>query len=247
MKIFVETTTGRLVPNGIPAQLDPGGVQNIELGFLTNGVLGLLPEDTAITLFAYNPTDLGTPLFSVNAWTSDPDRKIYKATVDTLADLLAWIKSALWRGKITYGVTTTPLFHWIYGGDQSSRGKAATVVLAAPGPGRYLVPLLFQGQLTLNQVFGYFKAQQAGQVLGIQISAQEVPTGADVHVRLVDGGAVDQGVQAVLSAGNRVQETIFAQPLPFAAAAVLEGKLTQIGSGAPGAWLTANLICQALA
>ena len=107
---------------------------------------------------------------------------------------------------------------------------------------REYVSLLFFGDLVDEQLFGYFKANAACSIVGVQLTAQEAPAGAAVTMDLVYGADAEQTKIATLADGASVQETIFATPLAVAEGGVIRGKIKSIGSGSPGGYLTANLI-----
>ncbi|PTX95768.1 hypothetical protein [Opitutus sp. ER46] len=104
--------------------------------------------------------------------------------------------------------------------------------------------LNFVGQLKLNQLFGFYKAPAPVAIRGVQLAAQTAPTGADVTVELVDPDGVSLGRTATLPAGKTYADVTFATPLPVLAGALVRAKVTQIGSGAAGGYLTANLVVQ---
>lgn len=105
--------------------------------------------------------------------------------------------------------------------------------------------LHFTGNLSLNQIFGYYVAPAACVVKGVQLFAQKAPAGADVVVTLVDADGNSLSRTATLPAGASTTNVTFGTPLPLLNAATVRAKITQVGTGAnPGAYLTANLIVQ---
>ena len=122
----------------------------------------------------------------------------------------------------------------------------ASYLTAAQSDARYvrefLVPMAFAGELTDEQVFGYFKARSACRVIGAQLFAQIAPTGAAVTVDLINGAATEQTKIATLAAGAAVQETIYGAALVLAAGDVIRAKLKSVGSAEHGEFLTCNLI-----
>jgi hypothetical protein len=117
--------------------------------------------------------------------------------------------------------------------------------LAPPTDDTMLTPaLLFAGQLTAAQLFGFYKPATVVAVLGVQLNAQVAPVGADVIIELVDSDGTGLGRTATLPAGEAFAAVTFGTPLPLAANTLLRGKVTQVGSSTPGSFLTANLIVQ---
>lgn len=99
--------------------------------------------------------------------------------------------------------------------------------------------LKFEGSLILNQIFGYFSPAEAVTITDAQIAVQTEPTGADVILTLVDGSGTSLGVTLTLPAGTA---GVALQPnLAVAAAGVVRVKITQIGSTAPGGYLSLTL------
>jgi hypothetical protein len=102
---------------------------------------------------------------------------------------------------------------------------------------------LFAGKIAVGQAEGFWRAKAACQILGLQLNAQDAPTGASVEVDLTKNG-VDQGKIAVLVAGAKAQETIFAAPLAVAVGDLIRFKPTQVGSTKPGTNLAVKAIVQ---
>lgn len=121
-----------------------------------------------------------------------------------------------------------------------------TPTVGAPTDDTMHTPALtFVGNLILNQVFGFYKAQAASVIKGVQLNVQKIPAGADVIVELVDADGISLARTATLPAGEGFKEIVFVTPLPLLVGAVVRAKITQIGAGAtPGAYLTCNLIVQ---
>lgn len=103
----------------------------------------------------------------------------------------------------------------------------------------YSAPLFFIGSLVLNQIFGYFSPAQAATVSGAQVFMQTPPTGADAVFTLVDGTGTSLGVTVTCPAGQTTGSGTFT--LSLAAGAVVQAKITQIGSTASGGYATVVL------
>jgi hypothetical protein len=108
--------------------------------------------------------------------------------------------------------------------------------------GTRLVSMLFFGELIEDQLFGFFKAPTAYQIIGAQIAAQIAPEGADVTVDLVNALNAEQGRIATLADGSSAQETIFGTPLQLAAGTIIRAKILTTGTTQPGGYLNLNLI-----
>lgn len=100
----------------------------------------------------------------------------------------------------------------------------------------------FFGDVVLNQVFGYFSPPSNLNVLGMQIFAQEIPTGANVTVDIVNSSGVEQTKIGTLNAGNSYQTTTFGSPLAVTGGDFIQLKIKSVGSGVPGGWLTVALV-----
>lgn len=106
----------------------------------------------------------------------------------------------------------------------------------------FLVPMLYAGELSDEQTFGYFKAKSACRVLGAQLFCQEAPVGAAVTIDLIDGAAAEQTKIATLADGAAYQETTYGAALVLAAGDVIRAKVKSTGVATPGQALTCNLI-----
>ena len=100
------------------------------------------------------------------------------------------------------------------------------------------------GKLILNSIFGFYKAPAPVVIKGVQLAIQTLPTGADVIITLVDADGITLGRTATLPAGEVYADVLFETPLPLLTGAIVRAKVTQIGSGTPGSYLTANLVAQ---
>ena len=236
--LTLEKTTGRLLPAGVAPLLPRGGAQPIALRFLQNGVAALFGDGTPIALKLYALGDQGAPIAVLTGWTAVAADLFYAGSLDTLAGALAGIQSATLYARISYGDPNVDgqFFLLRFGGAGAAAADAAAhaVVSKPAGPTKYAQPLgIFSDELLLNQVEGYFKAQAAAKLNGLQLHAQTAPTDADVHADVVING-VAQGKIAILAAGSKSQETIFDAPIVIAAGDVVQFKPTQIGSATPG-------------
>lgn len=114
----------------------------------------------------------------------------------------------------------------------------------AKADARYLAANIFIGSLADETLFGYFYAEKATKILGMQLASGVAPVGADVTVDIVNSSSVEQAKIATLAAGSRNQRTIFGSALELAAGDWVRLKVKSIGSTTPGSQLMANLICQ---
>lgn len=105
-----------------------------------------------------------------------------------------------------------------------------------------LVPLLFAGNATDEQTFGYFYAEVATRITGMLITAQTAPVGAALTVDLVTTAGTEQSKVATLAAGASYQRTEYATPLDLAAAGAIRAKVKSVGTTTPGGWLMCYLI-----
>lgn len=95
--------------------------------------------------------------------------------------------------------------------------------------------LKIEGDLVLNQVFGYFSPANNAKIVDVQIFAQRAPTGADAIFALVDGSGTPTGDIFTLPAG---QSGVALRPsINVPAGAVRQLKITQIGSSVAGAYV----------
>ena len=78
-------------------------------------------------------------------------------------------------------------------------------------------------------------------IIGIGVSAQDVPVGDDLNITLLKNG-VAQTQTGVLANGSSYQLTTFATPLALAAFDKLGLKYTKVGSSIPGNGVIANII-----
>lgn len=122
-------------------------------------------------------------------------------------------------------------------------GYAPTI--PAPTDESMHTPALIQtGKLVADVIFGFYKTKAAEVILGVQLAIQDLPTGADVIITLVDAEGTTLARTATLPAGESYKDVPFETPLALLAGAIVRAKVTQVGSTKPGSYLTANLIVQ---
>lgn len=103
------------------------------------------------------------------------------------------------------------------------------------------IPQPFFGNAVDEQEFGFFYAEVATRIVGMLITAQNAPTGADLTVDLTKAG-VEQSKVGTLTAGSNYQRSAFASPLDLAAGENVRLKIKTIGSSHPGGWPVVTLI-----
>lgn len=103
----------------------------------------------------------------------------------------------------------------------------------------YSFPLFFIGQLTLNQIFGYFAPPAGATVSGVQIFMQTPPVGADAVFALVDGTGASLGVSVACPAGQNYASVNVT--LAIGAGGIVRAKITQVGASIPGGYATLAL------
>lgn len=246
MYLTLETTTGRLVPAGVVPNLartaDPSTIQ-----FVTNGVAGLLPGGAPIAVALFTPDDLVTPKATFNAWTANPAAVLYQATLDALLTNLAWTQQTTLIGRVSYGTPNVDsfIFHVTLSGVPGGLNVPTQIIITQPtGPVSYAQEIgTFAGQLATGQNEGFWRAKAAGSLLGLQLSAQVAPTGADVIVEIYKNG-VATGKTAKLTAGQKTEETIFVGALAIAIGDTIQFRITQIGSGTKGSNLNVKGVMQ---
>lgn len=109
---------------------------------------------------------------------------------------------------------------------------------------RFFPSVVFFGNATDEQTFGYFYAEKATKILGKQIAAQVAPVGANLTVDIVNSAGTEQSKVSTLTAGTQFERTLFATALELAAGSYVRFKIKSVGSTTPGGYLTINLICQ---
>ena len=102
----------------------------------------------------------------------------------------------------------------------------------------------FAGQLTLDQLFGLYKAPANVVIRGVQLFARKAPEGAAAIIELVDseGNSLDR--TASLPENETIAAVVFDTPRPVVVGTIVRAKITQVGSIKPGAYLTATLFVQ---
>ncbi|MBI5768763.1 MAG: hypothetical protein HZA93_13275 [Verrucomicrobia bacterium] len=250
MKLILETTTGQLVPAGVAPNLPRGGLEPTFLQFVTNSVAGLLVGGAPIALKLYSPADLVNPIATFNVWTASPADVGYTAQLDTLAESLAYLQRGTLVAKISYANPNVDSQNFLvnYGTGASGGGAPVTpIVITQPtGPVNYVQPIgQFGGRLAVNQVEGFWRVKAPCNLLGLQLNAQDAPTGANLLVDVVKGG-VAQNKIAQLTAAQKNEETIFGAPLALAIGDIVQFKPTQVGSGKAGTNLDVKGIVQLL-
>lgn len=121
---------------------------------------------------------------------------------------------------------------------------ADNIVPSGGGSGGIITSGVMTGTATTvgaESLFGYFKAPAATTITRAQVSAQEAPVGAAINITLVNQLSASWGEIAVLNDGATSGETIFA-PLVLAAGDIVRFKITQVGSGTAGGYITINLL-----
>jgi hypothetical protein len=249
MILIVETTTGRLKPDGVAPQLPRGGLDTVIVQFVTNGVAALLPEGAPIALKLYSPSDLNNPLVQLGAFAALPADLAYKGSLNTVSGGLAYLERATLIAKISYGNPNvdTANFHVVYGAAGSGTGAPPVqlVITQPSGPVNYVQAIgSITGKATLNQVDGFWRVKSPGNLLGLQLAAQDAPTGADLIVEVIKNGLAT-GKTGKLTAAAKNEESIFAGgPVALAIGDIVQFKPTQIGSGKPGSYLAVAGVVQ---
>lgn len=249
MLLTLEKTTGFMIPTGVAVNLGKGGVQQVLLQFLNSGVAELLADGTPIAVKFFTPDDLVTPKGSISSWTPNTDEKIYIGEIDTNAGAMAWLQAPTLIGLVTYGsgpAVDSDQFHVKYGlpvSGETDQGAAVERVTILEGNNTILVPMIFMGELTDEQQYGYFVCPAAGNIIDISHDIQDVPTGADVSVDLTKAG-VEQTKLSAIADGQQVQKTTFGAPLACVQGDVIRCKVKQVGSTFAGGWLKSVLTFQ---
>lgn len=247
LNLILETTTGRFVPSGVAPQI-PRGATAVTLQLVTNGVATLLPDGQPVSLAIYAPGNTEDALAVFAAWTRNTAFNLYAAQIDPLTTGLAWTQLTTLLAQISYGDPTvdSQFNHVILGGAGSGSGGAVPqIVISQPaGPVNYTETIgTFAGKAVVAQDEGYLRVKAAGSILGLQLNAQDAPTGASLLVDVVKNG-VPQNKIATLAAAAKAQETIFGAPLAIAIGDIIKFRPTQVGSGKPGTNLSVKAIVQ---
>lgn len=249
MKLYLETTTGQLVPAGVAPNLPRGGLDAVFLQFLTVGVAALLPGGAPIALRLYSPADLVTPLATLAVFAASAGDVGYLGSLDTVSGGLVSLERGTLIAKISYGtpnVDSQPfLVNYGAGGTSGAGAPITQLVISAPtGPVNYVQDLGdFGGVVKTGQTEGFFRVKSPCSLLGLQLNCQDAPTGADLLVEIYKGG-VAQGKVAKITAASKAEETIFGAPLACAIGDIIQFRCTQVGSVKPGTNLTVKAILQ---
>lgn len=187
--------------------------------------------------------DNGTKQHALIAFTKEETDLVLGGDEKAFWVVISAITTDVPAQQFTIGVTSLRMRE---DGDVGAPNPAGTAFTQAQSDARYLQfgfpGLVFFGECADETIFGYWRAQQDSQVIGMQLSAQESPTGAALTVDLVNGSDVEQTKIATLADGAVVQETIFGTPLNVAAGGVIKGKFKSVGTTFPGSGLVAALI-----
>lgn len=101
----------------------------------------------------------------------------------------------------------------------------------------------YVGDVTDETIFGGFTAPQALRIHGMQINAQDPPTGDDLEICLVDEDDAEiAGTTAVLTAGEAYESTTWDDPITLASGGVVKAKIKQIGATYAGGYLNVRLV-----
>lgn len=121
MKLFLEKTTGLLVPAGAPVGLPRDSVA-VEIQFFASGVAELVTGG-AVSLKLYSPADLVTPVATFSAWNEDATAKKYTATLDVIG-ALGIAPQPTYLARISYNTSPT-LSGWFHVGIGDAAYQAA--------------------------------------------------------------------------------------------------------------------------
>lgn len=249
MNLYLDTTSGKLKPDGVAPNLPRGGADNVFLQFTTNNVAALLPNGAPIALRLYLPSDLGNAIATFNTFTPSPGDVGYLAAIDTLSGGLAVVERGTLFGRISYGNPNVDGAWFLvnYGAGVSAGAPVTPIVVSTPtGPVNYVQAIgQFGGRVVVNQPEGFWRVKAPCNLTGLQVSAQDAPTGANLLVEIVKGG-VPTGKVATLTAGSKSEETIFGAPLVLAIGDSVQFRVTQVGSNKPGSNLDVKGITQLL-
>lgn len=239
MNLILETTTGRLVPAGSAPRL-PRSPVAATLQLVTNSVAALQGVGVPVTLRIYQASDLNNPIATFAAWTRNAEFLLYQATINPLEEAgLGWLQSGTLVGRISYGApNVNGAYFQVQYGEGATQGAPTNVQVVinnytgAVGSGVQLIGT-FGGKVALNQTEGFWRVKADNTLVGLQLNAQDAPTGTALIVEAVVNG-MDTGKTATLAAGAKYQETIFGSPLELLAGDVVRFKATQVGSTKAG-------------
>lgn len=108
--------------------------------------------------------------------------------------------------------------------------------------GHDIATMTVVGTAVLNSTYGYFKANAPTVISRVQIACQTAPVGSALTLTLVDASGTSLGATASVAGGAEYQETVINPPLSLATGDTLRLKVTAVGSGTNGGYLTVNLI-----
>lgn len=121
----------------------------------------------------------------------------------------------------------------------------ASLIIAAAAPSdveKFIyAPAIRGGDLAVDQTIGYFQPLKACEAIGIDIALGDAPVGADIQLDVTLNGVAQSKIVTV-TAGQSLAQGIFSSPVTLAPGDILRVKVVQVGSTAPGSFLTANLI-----
>lgn len=127
MKLFLEKTTGLLVPTGVLVAL-PRDTVTVELQFLASSVAELVAGG-AVSLKLYAPDDLVTPVATFDTWTEDAANVRYTRSLDVLTALgSSPLPTYLARIEYGAGPTLSNRFHVEIGDADYRAALAATTI-----------------------------------------------------------------------------------------------------------------------
>ena len=134
--ITIETTTGLPVPSGSVPMLSRGPDAAV-IQFATDGLPGMLPDGTSITLSVY-ADDPATPVATFPGWEPFVLGDAYRMTINPLLTGLAWLPSRVLTARVSWGEHTSQLFHIQFGRGNgeaplldSAELEAAEIAIAA--------------------------------------------------------------------------------------------------------------------
>lgn len=214
-------------PGAVPLDLVPTGIGPVALAVPSGAPSNVPPGVVALNLAASNAAPVAVA-FANQAPTGAGPGAITMADRTPASDQPTAIPFAASAGTAAVPQQVNP----------------PAVTAALSDQNMHTAALQFTGKLSLNQIFGFYRAPAAGVIRGVQLSAQTPPTGSDAVIELVDSDGNLLGRSATLPAGQAYANVNFATPLPVLLGAIVRAKITQIGSGTAGGYLTVNLVVQ---
>ena len=113
-------------------------------------------------------------------------------------------------------------------------------VSAAGGNAVDQVTLELSGNLVAASTFGFWSPSVTISLIGAQLSAQDAPVGAAAILEVYKNG-VATGKTTTIADGQSTANVTFSGALAVAAGDILTLRVNQVGSGTPGAFVTAIL------